>query len=258
MTDERGVKITDAFPYMPQQRRQIAHRLIEVLLALPLFAPQPEAVFHADPHAGNLFCDEQSGDIVLFDWALTERLRRDQRRQLLRLVAGVALRDARVISEALTVLSLDDLRHDRRKAHAIHHQVAHFLRCLSPWAYPGFADVIALLDGLARTGYRFSSALLILRKVLFTLKGVLHDLAPELRLETVFMWYVITRGTSTVAGLSPLHRPARVFRLPFSTWDWLGLGWSALGFSGRVWGQSVACLWDTAGRLGQRSPVQPR
>jgi ubiquinone biosynthesis protein len=73
MTEEPGVKVTEAFAHVPWKRRQVATRLIEALLAVPLFAPEQVAVFHADPHAGNLFCDERTGEVILLDWALTQR-----------------------------------------------------------------------------------------------------------------------------------------------------------------------------------------
>jgi predicted unusual protein kinase regulating ubiquinone biosynthesis (AarF/ABC1/UbiB family) len=177
MTEEQGVKVTDAFSLAPRKRRRVATRLVETLLATPLFAQDEDAIFHAEPHAGNLFCDEKTGDLILVDWSLAQRLSREERRQLMLLMLAVGLRDAQRMYAALEALSRDDLRHDPQKATLVRHHVRRFLRQLSPYSVPGTADISSLLDKLVLSDIGFSPSLLIFGKVLFTLKGVLHDLA---------------------------------------------------------------------------------
>ena len=74
MSEESGVKVTDAFPRSPIRRARIAEQLIEALIAVPLFSGKDPSVFHADPHAGNLLYDEPNRELVVLDWALAERL----------------------------------------------------------------------------------------------------------------------------------------------------------------------------------------
>ncbi len=94
MSEESGVKVTDAVAALPAWRRkQLAERLIEALVVVPLFSARPSPLFHADPHAGNLFYDPERGELIILDWALTERLTREQRRRLALLVCMVGLRD---------------------------------------------------------------------------------------------------------------------------------------------------------------------
>jgi ubiquinone biosynthesis protein len=257
MTEEPGVKVTEAFPAVLWQRQQLAMRLIEVLLAVPLFAPEQEAAFHADPHAGNLFCNPQTGEVILLDWALTQRVGREERRQLVRLMLGVVLRDEAYICQALAALSTENGMQHPTQAVTVRQLVRHFVRRLSPWAFPGPTDLLTLLHTLVFAGLRFSPALLILRKMLFTLDGVLHELAPGVHKGPVIAWYLLTQGTGSVSGLCPLSPPASTFRSPLSTWDWLALSWSACGFSSRVWLQGIAQAWDTGWQALQHITPQP-
>jgi ubiquinone biosynthesis protein len=246
MTEEAGVKVTEAFPDIRWRRRQLAVRLLEVLLAIPLCAPEQEAVFHADPHAGNLFCDQQTGEVILLDWALTQRVNREERQQLARLMLGVFLRDEAYICQALAALSIDAGTQHPAQAATVRQLVRQFVRRLSPWSFPGSTDLLTLLHTLVFAGCRFPSVLLMLHKILFTLDGVLHELAPGVRKGPVIAWYLLTQGTGSVRGLCPAYPSAPSFRSPLSTGDWLALSWSACGFSSRVWLQGMARAWDTS------------
>ena len=237
MSDERGVKVTEAYAGNERRRARLAARLVEALIAVPMFAPEEHAFFHADPHAGNLFADERTRDVVILDWALTERLSRAQRRQTMLLVLAVALRDERRVFEALAALSEDDLRADEAKAALTRGHITEFFAGLSPLAMPGFSQVMSLLDGIAFAGVRFPAALLMFRKVLFTLEGVLHDLSPGLSLDLVLARYAL--------GLLPREWPARAFRpltdarlgarLPLSNFDLTALVLGLPLLANRLW-----------------------
>jgi ubiquinone biosynthesis protein len=243
MTEEQGVKITDAFLRAPKKRRRVATRLVQALLAMPFFAQAPEAILHADPHAGNLLCDEKTGDVVLVDWSLTECLSLEERRQLMLLMSAVCLRDTQRLYKALEALSTDDFRHDPSKASFVRRQVRHFLRQLSPYTFPSMVDVLPLIDRLILSGIGFSNSLVILGKILFTLKGVLHDLAPGVRITPVVMGYMLSQGQAMAHQHSELGKPAVGFRSPLSRGDWMTLSWSALGYSSRVWQQCAERVW---------------
>ena len=74
MSEETGVKVTDASRRSPIRRVHIAEQLIEALIATPLFSGQQTSTFHADPHAGNLLYNEADRELVVLDWALAEKL----------------------------------------------------------------------------------------------------------------------------------------------------------------------------------------
>jgi ubiquinone biosynthesis protein len=55
LTEEPGIKVTSAAARLPAaRRRKVAEQLVEALVAVPLFSSTPDAIFHGDPHAGNL------------------------------------------------------------------------------------------------------------------------------------------------------------------------------------------------------------
>ncbi|MGE0825745.1 MAG: AarF/UbiB family protein [Candidatus Binatia bacterium] len=240
---EPGVKVTAAFPGTAWKQRQLARDLTAALLLVPLFAPDENVVFHADPHAGNLLCDENSGTLILLDWALTVQLSRLQRRYLLLLTAALGLRDEELICQGIATLSLDDFTHEPTQAARVRQHVARFLHALSPFTLPGIVQTVTLLDQLALTGVRFPAALVIFRKVLFTLEGVVHDIAPEMQFDTAFGQALLS------PGISYFWRPARVGFLPgslLSLDDWLLLQRSALCSGYRLWqqlGKYLAGVW---------------
>ena len=81
MSYEYGVKVTNAVAQMSGlARAKVSKQLLVALIATPLCSAKPEAIFHADPHAGNLLYDRHTGDVALVDWALMEHLSREQRR----------------------------------------------------------------------------------------------------------------------------------------------------------------------------------
>src|SRR5579864_2499491 len=94
LSEERGVKVTNAATRLPPSRRaKVAEQLIEALVAVPLFSAQQDAIFHGDPHAGNLLYDNPTGELTIIDWALAVRLNREERRHLALLFLMVSLRD---------------------------------------------------------------------------------------------------------------------------------------------------------------------
>jgi ubiquinone biosynthesis protein len=66
MTEECGVKVTEAST-SPYRR---AAQLVKALVIRPLFAGETAALFHADPHAGNLLYNDETRELILLDWAM--------------------------------------------------------------------------------------------------------------------------------------------------------------------------------------------
>lgn len=235
MTEEHGVKVTEAFAGAPWKRRAVAERLIAALIAVPLFAPEEQAVFHADPHAGNLFCDATTGEVILFDWALTERLSYVERRRVVLLMLAIAFRDEHAIMAAINALSADDLIHDQAKAASVRRQVKRFLQHFSLFTIPRIEHALTLLDRLALSGIRFSPVLTIFRKVLFTVEDVLHAVAPGIRIDIVLAWHVVTSAIAAACPLYPVGVPRNTSRFPLTVSDLLTVQWSALTSGWRLW-----------------------
>jgi ubiquinone biosynthesis protein len=242
ITAEAGVKVTEACPNSWWGRLDVAARLIEALIAVPLFAREENAFFHADPHAGNLLFDEDKRELIMLDWALTERLSVRQRRYLLVLVLAVVLRDERRMFVAIAALSADDLARDQAKAAIVRRRIAHFIGQQPPTAMLGVADAIALVDDVVLSGIRFPASLLMFRKALFTLDGVLHHIVSNVWIDPVLAGYALKQGLDAAPLLALLGLTAGNFRLPLSLCDRLALPWSALFFGPRVWFQTAARL----------------
>jgi ubiquinone biosynthesis protein len=213
MSEESGVKVTDAFRRSPLRRTRVAEQLVEAILAVPLFSRAQDAIFHADPHAGNLLYDEANRELIVLDWALAERLSLESRRQLLILTLSTILRDSEAVRAAIHALAVRD------KRNVIERVVHRFFDQLPATASPGALDAMRLLDEIALQGVHFPAPLFLFRKIFFTLEGVLHDVTEgEFHIDTVMAREFLTRWIASCGLLyAPLH--AR---------DLVTLPWSAL------------------------------
>jgi ubiquinone biosynthesis protein len=231
MTEESGVKVTDAVAHMPAWRREIvADQLIETLMAVPLFALDNNAIFHADPHAGNLLYDERKGEVVILDWALTEQLTYNQRRHLALLFIMIALRDVTGVCNAIQALSevCDD-----RQERIVRDCVTRFIAQLPFTRPPEAKDAVHLVDRIALEGVPFPAPLLMFRKVLFTLDGIVHEIAgPGRSMEFTLTRYVMQRWTANWA----------TFGSPLFPTDWLAVQASTLLYGSRLWVQWTRAL----------------
>jgi ubiquinone biosynthesis protein len=200
MSAEAGVKVTAAFRRWPIRRERIAEQLIEALIAVPFFSREASSVFHADPHAGNLLYDEPTRQLIVLDWALAERLDRESRRQLVLLAVMTMLRNPEGVVDAIEALA----KTDHKPQPLIRERVQHLFE---EFDSPGVLQAMMLLDELALEGVRFPAALFLFRKVLFTLDGVLHDVAGhDVRIDQVIAREFLTRA---IASLGLFHAPLK-------------------------------------------------
>jgi ubiquinone biosynthesis protein len=234
MTEERGKKVTEAAKHMAGWRRaRLSESLVEAFLAAPLFSSEKDAMFQADPHAGNLLYDKETGSLVILDWALTERVSREQRRRLAMLFFMTALRDPDGICNQIQMMSRGGVKRKGSQVEVIRECVDHFIAQLPLTRMPGSADALNLLESIALKGVRLPAPLIMLRKVLFTLDGVLHDIGgPEVNVVSVLARHA-----------TPLWLTSwKAFGAPLSLRDWLRVQSSALGYGGRLWWQGAQAL----------------
>lgn len=227
ITEEYGAKVTTAAAHITKWRRGlIANQLVEALVAAPLFATERESLFHADPHAGNLLYNTETGELVVLDWALTERLTREQRRHLSMLVFMVGLRDRVGAANAILALRQRGVRHAAHEASGVRRCVGEFLDELPLVHVPSPVDAMRLLEQVALTGVRFPAALIMFSKVLFTLDGILDDIGGfGASIGVAVGQHLLRRGLIRRAG----------FGTPLTVTDWLSLQCSALLFGSRLW-----------------------
>jgi ubiquinone biosynthesis protein len=226
MSEEKGVKVTDAFRRWPLRRARIAGQMIEALIAVPLFSRSKQSVFHADPHAGNLLYDEPNRELVVLDWALAERLSLDQRRRIVMLVLMTVLRNQEGVTEAIVALNRA-ARGQRRAERLIRDRVDAFFARLPPDYSPGALDAMRLLDSIALEGVRFPAALFLFRKSVFTLDGVLNAVSGSaVAINQVLARDYLTRWISSFG----------LFRAPLEAADVASVEWSAVrNQAGRLW-----------------------
>jgi ubiquinone biosynthesis protein len=179
-----GGKITDHRLIWKGEKRWLADLAVEALIAMPVFAGPGPALFHADPHAGNLFLTAE-GRLGILDWSLVGALGEPERRAAVQIVLGaLTLRPEHIVT-TLTGLAHGG-RVDRRVLEAVVHS---WLRRVRQGRFPGFTWLLGLLDEAVQTArLRVSTDLLLFRKALHTLEGVVADVgAGEGRIDAVLL-----------------------------------------------------------------------
>jgi ubiquinone biosynthesis protein len=226
LTEEHGKKITTGVTRMPRWRRaRMAERLIEAVVAFPLLAPGRESLFHADPHAGNLLYNQRTGRLTLLDWALTSQITDEERRKFVLLFLMILLRDSQGVCGVIETLRQGARKPDRRQAQVIREQVRLFFEERPLIRIPGAADMVDLLERIAWQGVRLPTHLIMLRKALFTLDGILHDIGgPSVNMEVVLVQRLLQNW---------LENPMRI-GWPLVLGDWIELWWSTMQYASRL------------------------
>jgi len=237
LTEERGIKVTNAAARLPEsRRRKVAEQLIEALVAVPLLSSEKDAIFHGDPHAGNLLYNNRTGELTILDWALRERLSREQRRHLALLFLMVTLRDPVGTCNEVLALTQQHIRSASPKGQMISGYVRSFLDQL-PAVRSSGVDAMVLLERLAMKDVKFPGPLIMLSKVMFTLDGILGDIGGSDK---------GTRFGITIARHVAQHwmRHRKEFRSPLMKSDWITLQCSALLYSSRLWLKGEQAILD--------------
>jgi len=240
-----GRKVTDP-GLSAGERRRLARTLIEAMIAKPFWSQAPDAaVFHADPHAGNLLVT-RDGRLAILDWALVTPLGKAQRIAVVQAVACAATQDEAGLSRALAALGHPSDPATWRAA------VAAGLRQVRQGTFPGMDWLMALLDRLGTAGaMQFAENLTLFRKALLTLSGVIGDVSGQPSIDEVLV----------MTGLAQFGRewPARPFA-PFASRAF-GTHWSnADGFGlWAGWPLTVARYWAGAWQdaLATGDPTSP-
>ena len=236
LTEEHGIKVTNAAARLSAAgRRKVADQLIEALVAVPLLSARKEAIFHGDPHAGNLLYNNRTGELTILDWALRERLSRKQRRHLALLFLMVSLRDPVGTRNSILALSQQHIRAASPRERVIGEIVTRFLDGLPVRYLPSGVDAMRLLERVALKGVKFPGPLIMLSKVMFTLDGILSDIGSG-----------HTGMSFTIARHIAAHwiKNREEFRTPLLTQDWITLECSALLYASRLWLKCEAAILD--------------
>jgi len=246
LTEERGIKVTNAAARLPAaRRRKVAEQLIEALVAVPLLSAQKDAIFHGDPHAGNLLYNNRTGELTIIDWALRERLSRDQRRHLALLFLMVTLRDPVGACNEVLALSQENIQSASRRGRMVAEFITRFLDEL-PVA-PSGVDAMVLLERLAMKGVKFPGPLIMLSKVMFTLDGILGDVGGS----SSGMGFGLTIARHVAQHWISNRKE---FSSPLKTRDWITLQCSALLYTSRLWLHGEQAILDRLLPAGSPAP----
>ena len=174
MTRLHGITLTAGLERGDPSAQALAPQVAEALVAAPMFSSRSAALFHGDPHAGNLFITT-GGRLGILDWSLAGHLQKSDRVGLVQLLLGALTFDERRMQHALAALSRDTAR-----PAAVADVLSHSLRELRWGTRAGVAWLTRLLDSVVtQARARFPANLLLFRKSLLTLEGVMADLSGE-------------------------------------------------------------------------------
>jgi len=169
-----GRKVTDHGLRTLDERLRLASRIASALLVRPVFATGDEVLFHGDPHAGNLFLTPEKR-LAILDWSLAGTLGARQREAIVHILIGAMLLDEQRLVDMLAAISAGPARDPTQLALTVQRH----LRPIRAGRLPDFRWVMRLMDdAFEGAGLTANSDLLLFRKSLYTLDGVIADVAP--------------------------------------------------------------------------------
>jgi len=178
-----GGKVTGNSLTSLDEKRRLAEQVVEALVTRPIFSKDSEALFHCDPHAGNLFLTED-GRLAILDWSLAGTLNEQQRVAIVQIMLAAVTLDA---SQIVRILS--ELAERPPNETDLYATVESWLRRIRSGQFPGLSWLVGMLDDAVQNArLRLAADLMLFRKTLHTLDGLLLDLhADGNRLDGVVM-----------------------------------------------------------------------
>lgn len=174
-----GQHVTTAGPIAGAQ---LARTIIESLVVTPVFNTSSRALFHGDPHAGNLLVTP-TGRLGVIDWGLAGHLTKVQRELVTQILVGCLTLDSPKICQALDALAV---RVEDRAAMST--CVQGVLAEIARRPLGGMMCVMELLDAVVMGGHGvFEENLLLFRKLLHIVEGVVADIDPRCSLDQILL-----------------------------------------------------------------------
>jgi hypothetical protein len=158
-----GVKVTDLTD--PLERRKAADAYAREALKM-----LSDGEYHADPHPGNVFWDEKTGQLAWLDWGVVGHLKPSGRDKIVKLLTALVARD-----NAKKMRALEDVAtgtdYDRA---LLQNRMAEIDLIPSP------ADkLLHLLNIAGHAGLYIQPQVMQALAYLLTVNGVVHDLDPD-------------------------------------------------------------------------------
>jgi len=210
----RGTKIPNAFIGDTERRAIMARRLSDALTGDVIFSPQEEALFHGDPHAGNVYhVDDDPKDpyrIALLDWGLYGVFHRQQRKDLMQLIMGIKFGDSKRLRNHVGALIEGGQPKSPEQLRKIDQIVAEVLKPAQRRSV--FDGLSELTLELAKEGHKIPFNLNLFVKSQLTISGILVELDPTLKQDD----YLIEQVTRLVKREMPKRL---LFAIFFPAWN---------------------------------------
>ncbi len=170
-----GQKVTECCTDFRSTDPRMSRLIIETLIARPIFSKAARAPFHGDPHAGNLFATRDRR-LAILDWSLTGSLGEHERFLIMQIMLGaMALRAGKILT-GLSGLS----KRQSGDLPALKSIVTKWMGHIRDGHLPGFTWLTGLLDdAVGNAGLRFGADLMLFRKALHMVEGVVTDMGGE-------------------------------------------------------------------------------
>jgi ubiquinone biosynthesis protein len=169
-----GDKVTDHRFGGDEDRRACAELLVTSLIARPILSAGDTALFHGDPHAGNLLLTRDHR-LAILDWSLATTLAETRRVAFVQIILGAVTLDAGRIASALAMLA-EPREVDPEAVMPVIHTALGRMR---EFRLPGLLWLTELLDNAVQVGVRFDAEMMLMRKILHTLEGVIADIGAD-------------------------------------------------------------------------------
>ena len=190
-----GIRITD-MKGAKNQRQELAGLVFEAILCLPLFAQENLALFHGDPHAGNILAVPGSGpgsfEVALLDWTLAGHLSKKQRIQMMELLLGVIKSDSWTLAGVIESMALGSAMEEKKDRGYLAEKIDKLLAAEEYVDCDPLKKSFCLLEKMTMEGLVFPSELILYRKSFFTLEGVLHDISADFAMGEAMEKYLAT------------------------------------------------------------------
>jgi len=207
-----GKRIND-IDLSDRQRLQLARLLFEAVICLPLFLEEEWALFHGDPHAGNILVipggASNNLDIALLDWTLAGHLSKQHRLMVMKLLLAIVKNDSRILIEVISSLALTG--GEAPDGQKLTSTLGSLLASQKYLACDFLQKAFLLLEAMTFQGLVFPAELMLFRKTFFTLEGVLNDISPGFSMGEALECYL--------AGLVMQEFPKRYANTIFAVTD---------------------------------------
>jgi ubiquinone biosynthesis protein len=170
-----GGKVTEHLPDSQRACRRLAGLIAKALIAKPILTRRDLALFHGDPHAGNLFLTNE-GRLGILDWSLVGNLGVWPREAIVQIILAAITLDAQRVAAVLGQLD----EKGRAEGQALRSIAEAWTKRIRRGQFPGLGWLVGLLDeSVQRARLRGSADLMLFRKSLLTLEGVVADVGPS-------------------------------------------------------------------------------